>query len=542
MPFSFQSLQSKILGLVILGVGLLSASAFWAMFSLSSSIKQYDHLFTVEIGSASLARDISVNFKTQVQEWKNTLLRGHDDANRDKYWGRFLKQHNKIQDLVADLNARSIPDDVRADVESFKQSHLTMLSAYKKGYQAYIDSGYDFKAGDKAVKGIDRAPSKSIEAVASRLVELSVEKSKTAHDDGVSAVRNSMIEMVLMLVVVTVLLGVFLNRKIVHPMLTLIHRLTEISEGKYDNPIVMERDDELGEMVVALEKTRKNLAVVTDDLLNTSHNLDDVSDTLDLTANTIAKGAEEQGQRTDSVATAMHQMSMSALGVSTNAGEAAEAANLADTSSNEALSVMAETIKVISDSSQQIQDTAGVIGKLDEDARQIGTVLDVIKSIAEQTNLLALNAAIEAARAGEQGRGFAVVADEVRTLAQRTQESTLEIQEIINNVQMGAENANKAIENGQQQSSVSVQMVEKANGALETITHAISTIRQMNAQIATGAQEQSTVAEDITNSLHTLKEISDTNQTHSMNCVEGNRTLTSLNSRLKENLAQLTGH
>ncbi len=193
------------------------------------------------------------------------------------------------------------------------------------------------------------------------------------------------------------------------------------------------------------------------------------------------------------------------------ASTAAHAADQADQAAKEGEQVMQATINTITHMSQEIENTAGVIQRLDEDSRRISTVLEVIRTIAEQTNLLAVNAAIEAARAGEQGRGFAVVADEVRTLAKRTADSTAEINKIIDKVQNGTQDAVQAIASGQQFSEQSVTQVTQAGEMLRHITQAIGEIHNMNQQIATAAEEQTSVAEDISRNLVDIKDIATSN-------------------------------
>ncbi|WP_371921719.1 MULTISPECIES: methyl-accepting chemotaxis protein [Pseudomonas] len=225
----------------------------------------------------------------------------------------------------------------------------------------------------------------------------------------------------------------------------------------------------------------------------------------------MAGGTREQFSRTDQVATAMHEMSATAQEVARHAADAARAADDADSSAQQGERVMQATIQSITGMRGEIDSTAEVIRRLENDSGRISKVLEVIRGIAEQTNLLALNAAIEAARAGEQGRGFAVVADEVRTLAQRTAESTAEIHQIIDTVQTGAVNAVRAIESGQSRSEQSVTQVTEAGAMLQRITGAVEAIRDMNRQIATAAEEQTSVAEDISRNLTEITAIAVTN-------------------------------
>jgi len=216
----------------------------------------------------------------------------------------------------------------------------------------------------------------------------------------------------------------------------------------------------------------------------------------------------QQESKIEQVAAAINEMSATVQEVSRNASEASHAAQSADTESHSGKKIVSEVIDVINDLENQVRESSSTIKALDQHAIQIGGVLDVIKGIAEQTNLLALNAAIEAARAGEQGRGFAVVADEVRTLASRTQESTQEIQTMIEQLQDGAKNAVRSMESGEEKTQTTVTKAREAGAALETITEAISTIAHMNTQIATAAQEQSAVAEEINQNIVSISGLS----------------------------------
>ncbi len=204
-----------------------------------------------------------------------------------------------------------------------------------------------------------------------------------------------------------------------------------------------------------------------------------------------------QEGKIEEVATAMNQMTATVERVAQNAVDASEAARSADQEAQSGRQVVGEVVTAINELAGEVGNTSQMILSLKDNAEQIGSVLDVIRGIAEQTNLLALNAAIEAARAGEQGRGFAVVADEVRTLASRTQESTEEIQSMIEKLQQGANAAVAAMQSGQQKTEHTVQRAGSAGEALAAITEAVSRIAEMNAHIAHAADEQSTVANDI---------------------------------------------
>lgn len=228
----------------------------------------------------------------------------------------------------------------------------------------------------------------------------------------------------------------------------------------------------------------------------------------DITDN-MSQGVRKQQLETDQVATAVNEMVATVQEVARNAAATAEATQKADDDASKGQQVVTSAIRSIDNLSQVVQQATEVIRKLAEDSRQIGTVVDVINAIAEQTNLLALNAAIEAARAGDQGRGFAVVADEVRTLAKRTQDSTSEIQLMIEQLQTTARQAERAMEQGSIQAENSVGQAANAGKSLDAITKSVATILLMSDQIATAAEEQGAVAEEINRNIVNIAQVAD---------------------------------
>ena len=255
--------------------------------------------------------------------------------------------------------------------------------------------------------------------------------------------------------------------------------------------------DELGQLSTSfnlmLDKFQTSLQSVAD----TSASLAESSQGMASITADAANSVQTQRDELEMVATAMNEMTATVVEVAKNANDAADAAVQTDTQSQAGLTVVNNTVQTIEGLAIGIERATQVVKDLEDDSRQIGSILDVIKGIAEQTNLLALNAAIEAARAGEQGRGFAVVADEVRTLASRTQESTEEIQRMIEKLQGGAKLAANAMSDSRQYVDDSVNHARSAGEVLQSIAKAIATITDMNTQIATAAEEQSTVSEEI---------------------------------------------
>ncbi|GGD58763.1 methyl-accepting chemotaxis protein [Lacimicrobium alkaliphilum] len=539
LPERFQRLRPKILGLLgagILSVGLIAAIGIWL---LASQIAHYEKLIQQEVSAASLADHINLNFKRQVQEWKNVLLRGHDAQRQKKYWSSFMALHQRIQNDSDKFLRLQIAGDLRQQMSDFRSTHQRILADYQQGYQAFVNSGFDHKAGDKAVAGIDRAPTKQLEELSGQLHSIILQQSEHNAQQAQSAISLSILAIVLAIVISITVSALFMNTKVVRPLTTLIDHLRNVSKGQFQQQVIIHSKDEIGRMSRGIESLRQSLLDICSGLDTTQKDLDHVCTSLVDSAGAISSGVTEQNRGTDVMHSSVQQMSDNANEVSHYASDASSAANDAKDAAGNSIEVMKQSISTIGQTSEQIQATAAVIGALDEDARKIGTVLDVIKGIAEQTNLLALNAAIEAARAGEQGRGFAVVADEVRTLAARTQKSTEEIQQMIQNVQLGASNAVRAIEQGQLQTSESVSKVHAADEHLQKINGAIEQIADLNRSIADSARQQSGVSEQIMANLTELSEIARVNGEHANSCEQDNRTLLEVKDRMASIIARL---
>lgn len=266
---------------------------------------------------------------------------------------------------------------------------------------------------------------------------------------------------------------------------------------------------ELGVILNQFRSARGQLRTIIEKLSATSHDLQDVSDRGSVIAEQARDSVSLQKQETDMVATAMNEMNATVHEVARSAETAAASAQDADEEAHRGSGVVAESVDSINQLAKEVQDAAGVIQKLVEDANEIGTVVEVISDIAEQTNLLALNAAIEAARAGEQGRGFAVVADEVRNLASRTQESTTRIDRMIEQLQKTADNASRVMTLSVERAHEGVAKADQASEALSNITRLISQMNEMNIQIASAAEEQSAVAEEMNMNLTRINEAAD---------------------------------
>ncbi|MCM2679115.1 methyl-accepting chemotaxis protein [Echinimonas agarilytica] len=367
----------------------------------------------------------------------------------------------------------------------------------------------------------------SMRKVVDQLTELTERESEIANQRAKQTVQSAQLSIVLVAalgMIIVFVLSYFAARAIANTILEVKERILDIADGEGDltQRFNVQRSDELGQLEVAFNHFLDGQSTTIALIQNTMTELTKELSSITALIHSAQQATSNQQSENDQIATAVTQMAATVQEVSRNATDAAEATRNADKDVQNGRSVVQQTVSGIQDLASDIEQNSLAIGRVESGSHEIGTVMDVISSIAEQTNLLALNAAIEAARAGEQGRGFAVVADEVRTLAQRTQESTSSIRDVVERLQSESAAAVKAMTSSQNRAHQVVERAGLTGEVLEQMTGAVQTIAEMNAQIATAAEQQSTTAEQISENGMRIKTIAEETFAITMQVTEAN--------------------
>ncbi len=321
--------------------------------------------------------------------------------------------------------------------------------------------------------------------------------------------RNLQIGGTLLALLIGVMAALIITRQIIRPLQETLAVVDRIASGDLSQNFTITRRDELGQLQQGIQRMGVTLRDLIGGIRDGVVQIASAAEELSAVTEKTSAGVNTQKVETDQVATAMHEMSTTVHEVARNAEQAAEAASAADKEAQAGDKVVGDAIAQIERLAGEVQRSTDAMALLEQESNKIGKVMDVIKAVAEQTNLLALNAAIEAARAGEAGRGFAVVADEVRGLAQRTQQSTVEIETLVAGLQNGTRQVSNIMLSSRELTDSSVALTRKAGTSLESITQTVSGIQAMNQQIAAAAEQQSSVAEEISRSILNVRDVSE---------------------------------
>ncbi|MCI3912971.1 methyl-accepting chemotaxis protein [Pseudomonas viridiflava] len=355
----------------------------------------------------------------------------------------------------------------------------------------------------------------------------------TRRDSEADSSRKTLSGVAALALLVGLLAAWIMTRQITEPLRQTLIAAARIAQGDLSKDLETGRRDELGQLQNSMQAMTLSLRELIGGIGDGVSQIASAAEQLSAVTEQTCMGVNTQKDETDQVATAMNEMTATVQEVARNAQEASQSAAQADQQAQDGDRVVGQAITQIEQLAREVVNSTQAMNQLKQESSKIVGVLDVIKSVSQQTNLLALNAAIEAARAGEAGRGFAVVADEVRSLAQRTQKSTEEIEELIEALQTGTQQVATTLDNSRSLTDSSVELSRRAGGALEQITRTVATIQQMNEQIAAASEEQSTVAEQINASVINVRDISEQTASSSNETAASSVELARLGSHLK---------
>ncbi|QUP65647.1 methyl-accepting chemotaxis protein [Pseudomonas syringae Cit 7] len=319
---------------------------------------------------------------------------------------------------------------------------------------------------------------------------------------------NMVIGLLIAAILLTLVFAWMLIKSITTPIATALLAAETIAQGNLTRPISIDGTDEAGRLLLAMKTMQDKLRDTLQGISGSATQLASAAEELNAVTDESARGLVQQNDEIEQAATAVNQMTSAVEEVARNATSTSQASRSAATSAGDGRDLVQETVSAIERMSGDVQGTAELIISLANESRDIGKVLDVIRGLADQTNLLALNAAIEAARAGEAGRGFAVVADEVRALAHRTQQSTSEIERMISSIQTGTEQAVSSMRNSTERAESTLNIAKGAGQALNTINSAVEEINERNMVIASAAEEQAQVAREVDRNLVNIRDLS----------------------------------
>lgn len=482
------SVSSVANNLDVLQAGLADDGAY----TLKESQGKDGAQFIEQAGQVSQVSRLMLQAMNEARVRLDLSRKGDDGAGQGKIEqaDQALAQAEQLKSTVLDDGYKTVLNEVTGHIAGFseKLAEYTGLLAQEKTVYAQLHQ--------RAAQVVDR-----------------VDQAYVAEDQSMQAELKKNALLIIGSSVLALLAGLIaawvITRLIVAPLRSVIQVAQRIASGDLSATVEVTRRDEIGQLMHAMQQMGAGLSTIVSGLQAGIEQL--ASSAQSLSAGTEQTNLEVSSQKeeTEQVATAMNQMTATVHDVARNAEEAAQAAQTADSKVESGQQVVRQSMARIELLADSATSASSSIESLSAEIQNIGTVLGVIKSVAEQTNLLALNAAIEAARAGEQGRGFAVVADEVRALAKRTQQSTEEIERLVSALRSAAHSSVQQIQNSGELVKLAVSDALQTESALGSIAAAVSLIQQMNQQIAAAAEEQSSVAEEINRSVTSIRASAD---------------------------------
>ncbi|SEC88150.1 methyl-accepting chemotaxis protein [Pseudomonas saponiphila] len=448
-----------------------------------------------------------LSLRLRVQAYR--LLLNRDPQEQQQTLNAINERNRKIDET----RTQYLPLISSPDEQAVYDQYVELLTHHRQLEQQLIELSHDNQL-DSMQKLLNHElmdSAEKISATLNQLVQINTQYSSTADQEAAAQYRTAVNLVVTLLVLASALTLLFawrLIRSITLPIANALHAAETIAEGNLSQPIRVDARDEAGRLLQAMLTMQEKLRDTLQRITASAGQLASAAEELNSVTDESARGLTQQNNEIEQAATAVNEMTSAVEEVARNAVSTSEASQNATQSAGDGRDMVQETVAAIERMTGDVQSTASLIGDLANESRDIGKVLDVIRGLADQTNLLALNAAIEAARAGEAGRGFAVVADEVRALAHRTQQSTSEIERMIGSIQSGTEHAVNSMRNSTERAESTLNIARGAGLSLDTINSAIIQINERNLVIASAAEEQAQVAREVDRNLVNIRDLS----------------------------------
>ena len=499
-------LSFLVCALVTLGVGLLGIKS---VVRLANALEQTfsNNLASVSNTTATLNGLVAHN--RGLYRLMDASKGDVAQQDRDRVRQDIANELKRSQSAYATYRATPLEDDERAAGDKLDQIWPTYTSSSER-IMSMLDSGQVEQARAQL-----NSTNNELFRQARELIRVMIESNNRQIKEGAVAaedLRSSaltwMISGIVLAFIIAIIVGVLITRLITRPIAQAVENAQRIAKGDLTQAITTDRTDEAGQLLMALSDMQGGLKSTLMEIANASDQLASAAEELSAVTDESTRGLTRQNDEIQQAATAVNQMTAAVDEVASNAVSTSEASRQASAEAEDGRQQVEQAVSGMSSMVVEINDSTQSVADLANQVREIGKVIDVIRGIADQTNLLALNAAIEAARAGEQGRGFAVVADEVRALAHRTQISTVDIEKMIGEVQAGADGAVAAMNKSLTWANNTQTLAQNAGQALERITASVSSINERNLVIASASEEQAQVAREVDRNLLNIQDLS----------------------------------